>query len=128
MSASNLSTWPGRSIMIAAALAFSLVGMSAASAKAPAYVGKWASKVSRCKLPEDTLDAPVVMTKRAYNQFETHCDFLSVKRLGGAWHAPVSCQVEGSIEKDKLTIWASSKALSLKWGIAKGRLNYVRCK
>ena len=94
----------------------------------PAYVGTWATNGARCKLPPDTLDAPVVMTYRAYNQFETHCDFRSLKRVRGAWRAPVRCLVEGNRQKDVLTIWAGARAMSLQWNTAKPRFDYVRCK
>ncbi len=118
-----------RSILSGLAIVMVLAGTAVpAAAKGPAYIGTWATSAKACKLPPDTLDAPVVMTARAYNQFETHCDFKSIKKVGSVWTAAAKCLVTGAVEKDTLKITASTKTMSLKWNSAPGALRFVRCK
>jgi hypothetical protein len=108
------------------AAGFSLSTPLQASAR-PLYVGTWALSAAACKLPSDTLDAPVVMAAKSYDQFETHCAFGAVTRKNGSWHTPVNCLVEGAVQRDRLTIWASAKRLTIRWGAFKKGFNYVRC-
>jgi hypothetical protein len=123
-----MSLFAKSAFLIAAGVIISGLTTLTASAANPAYVGTWATSAKKCKLPSDTLDAPVVMSRMAYNQFETHCDFKSLKMVRGGWKARVVCLVEGAKEKDTLTIRASAKTMSIKWGVFPGTLNYVRCK
>ncbi len=123
-----MSRFSSRTAVFASAAAI-VVGLSLpAEAANPAYVGKWATSAKACKLPSDTLDAPVVMSRLAYNQFETHCDFNTLKKSGVAWKAKVVCLVEGSKEKDSMTITAGATKMSIKWGVFPTALRYVRCK
>ncbi len=43
----------------------------------PAYVGTWASDLAQCKAPQDTQEAPLVLSADGYDQHETHCKFKS---------------------------------------------------
>lgn len=123
-----MSHFSSRTAVFATAAAMA-VGLSLPAAAAnPAYVGKWATSAKACKLPSDTLDAPVVMSRLAYNQFETHCDFKTLKKSGAAWKAKVVCLVEGAKEKDTMTITASATKMSIRWGLFPTPLRYVRCK
>lgn len=123
-----MSRFPNRTAVFAAAAAVAVLMSLPAAAANPVYVGKWAASAKACKLPSDTLDAPVVMSRMAYNQFETHCDFKTLKKSGAAWRAKVVCLVEGAKEKDTMTITASATRMSIKWGVFATALRYVRCK
>ena len=92
------------------------VGSGVAAAKEPPYVGKWAKTTAACKKPSDTLDAPTVLKARSYDQFETHCTFTSVSNQVFRWRAKVRCQVEGNIQIDTLTMTATAKTLTYRWG------------
>jgi hypothetical protein len=106
------------------------LAMPAAEAGAkPAYVGLWASYPKQCKKPHDGSDSAIRLQVGAYDQFEQHCAFGPVARRGGSWHARATCLSVGEVDSiDKITIWATSQRLTLKWASEKHRLHYVRCR
>lgn len=69
----------------------------------PSYVGFWASRPSQCNLPQESPDAPIMMTAGGYNQHETHCTFEKVERGGiGEYKILQSCIVDGAKQRDTL--------------------------
>jgi hypothetical protein len=99
-----------------AAVAVLVISTGVAEAKDPPYVGKWAKTTAACKKPSDTLDAPVVLKSRSYDQFETHCEFTSVANQLFRWRAKVRCSVDGSTVNDTLTMTVTGKTLTTRWG------------
>jgi|JI10StandDraft_1071094.scaffolds.fasta_scaffold52043_4 hypothetical protein len=69
----------------------------------PSYVGFWASHPSQCDTPQESPDAPIMMTAGGYNQFETHCTFEKVERgAPGEYKIQQSCIVDGDKQRDTL--------------------------
>jgi hypothetical protein len=112
-----------------AVLAVAAIGAAsgAAEAREPAYAGKWAKSAAFCKKPSDTLDAPTVIKARSYDQFETHCEFTSVSNQLVRWRANVKCSVEGSVQKDTLTMSVSGRTLTYRWGKNGRATKLTRC-
>ncbi len=103
------------------------VSVATAAAKAPAYVGKWGANAKQCMMPQDTLDAPLIIAAKGYDQFETHCDFSNIKKTGMTWKLKASCSVEGDIQTQPLSLKVSGDALTYKWGTGAAQ-KLVRCK
>jgi hypothetical protein len=116
----------GTGLRAAVAIGMLLLATSAIAAT-PAYVGTWAESAAKCKLPSDTIDAPIVLKAKSYDQFESHCDFTSVRRAAGAWQIRAKCNADGAISRDRLTLWATRKVLSMKYNSSR-TVNYTRCK
>lgn len=120
-----------RTDRLAAALVAGLalaIAAGPASAAKPAYVGKWASNLAECRLPADTLDAPVHLGRTTYDQYETHCDFRNIVGGKGVWSMKARCVSAGDVSRLRLTIWATAKLVTLKWSDSKKPDNMVRCR
>lgn len=111
-------------LMIAGAL---VISTAAAAAKDPPYVGKWAKSTAACKTPSDTIDAPVILKVRSFDQFETHCEFSSVANQIFRWRAKARCTVDGSTVNDTLTLTVTGKTLTTRWGKGGKALVLKRC-
>ena len=61
------------------AFAVAAFASAPASAADPAYVGTWASDLAQCKVPQERQEAPLVLSKDGYDQYETRCKFTSVE-------------------------------------------------
>jgi hypothetical protein len=96
----------------------------AATAK-PAYVGIWSTSAAQCA-PDD---AVVEIKLRTLLEPDAECRFQSVSGGRGVWHARAKCFGEASPAKTpvRITIWATAKRLTLKYGADPHRYNYVRC-
>ncbi len=97
----------------------------------PAYVGIWGETRGQCRgpIPARNTNAPVRFQITSYDQFEQHCDFKSVSRVKGTWYVRARCHAVGaSAFNDRAIIWATAKALSVKWASEPRPLNYLRCK
>jgi hypothetical protein len=69
----------------------------------PSYVGFWASTPAQCNNPQESPDAPIMMTAGGYHQHETHCTFEKVERGGpGEYKILQSCIVDGDKQRDTL--------------------------
>lgn len=69
----------------------------------PSYVGFWASRPAQCDMPQESPDAPIMMTAGGYNQYETHCTFEKVQRgAPGEYKMVQSCIVDGAKQRDTL--------------------------
>lgn len=79
----------------------------------PAYVGTWASDLAQCKIGQDRQEAPLVLTKDGYDQYETHCKFSSVDASDSQWKVKSDCTVEGSAEPYEFTLTVSGDTLTV---------------
>lgn len=69
----------------------------------PSYVGFWASHPAQCDTPQESPDAPIMMTAGGYNQHETHCTFDKIERgAPGEYTIAQSCIVDGARQRDTL--------------------------
>jgi hypothetical protein len=74
------------------ALAFFLA-ISPAHAASP-YEGRWAEDPAWCTR-KGTDEMPIVITRRAIEQFASRCTVQSVRRKGAAWWLQTLCRDEG---------------------------------
>jgi hypothetical protein len=100
----------------------------AGKTKPLAYIGTWATSLAGCKAPADKQDAPVVLTEKDYNQFESHCTWDKTTYRRYAWHAKVACVVSGDKQDETLAIAVSGDAMTLTWGGSQSTVHYARCK
>lgn len=117
----------------AAHLTTSLVLIAAAAALAlpvhadePPYVGTWALDVTKCKEPQESQDAPLVIAKDRYDQHEVHCTFKSLDAKEGDYKVAGDCTVEGNSQSYDFTLTVSGDTLTLT-DQAGGR-DFLRCK
>jgi hypothetical protein len=95
------------------ALAATLLASLPAHAADPAYVGTWASDLAQCKVPQERQEAPLVLSKDGYDQYETHCKFKSVEGADSEWKVKSDCTVEGSAEPYDFTLTVSGDTLTV---------------
>lgn len=96
------------------ALAASMIASLPARAADPAYVGTWASDLAQCKVPQERQEAPLVLSKDSYDQYETHCKFTSVEGSGDSeWKIKSNCTIEGSAEPYDFTLTVSGDTLTV---------------
>jgi hypothetical protein len=93
-----------------------LTANAAAVTAAPAYVGTWGTDAAQCKLPQDTLDAPMIVKAKGYDQFETHCTFTSVRKMPGGWKVQSRCAVEGDKQKHTFVLKVAGDTLTMTEG------------
>lgn len=122
----KLGRWCGVTVAFPALVL--MVGVVAAETKSPAYVGKWATTAAQCRLPSSDINAPIVMTRRTYDQFESHCDLSNIVGGKRIWTAKSRCVTNGDVSRPRLTIFATAKGLSLKWSNQQFADNNVRCR
>jgi hypothetical protein len=87
---------------------------TAASAQQPAYVGRWAPKPAQCKIPQGNEDAPLVMRRDGYDQFETHCRFSNIRQKGQSWTVRAACEAEGDKQTMTLTLSVANNRLTIR--------------
>jgi hypothetical protein len=107
---------PRRTLALAALAAPLIVPVMAsipAHADDPAYVGTWASDLAQCKVPQERQEAPLVLSKDGYDQYETHCRFTSVKGNGNEWKVTSECTIEGSAEPYDFALTVSGDTLTV---------------
>jgi hypothetical protein len=56
-----------------------------AFAQSEPYVGKWAAKPDQCQVDQSLENAPLVVARRRFDQYETHCEFTSVRPERASW-------------------------------------------
>jgi len=100
-------------LALATIVAASTLASLSARAANPAYVGTWASDLAQCKVPQERQEAPLVLSKDGYDQYETHCTFKSVDGADGEWKVKSDCTVEGSAEPYDFTLIVSGDTLTL---------------
>jgi hypothetical protein len=98
--------------LVLAALA-AIAASAPARADDPAYVGTWASDLAQCKVGQERQEAPLVLSKDGYDQYETHCKFKSVEPADDAWKVKSDCTVEGSAEPYDFTLTVSGDTLTV---------------
>lgn len=79
----------------------------------PAYVGTWASDLAQCKVGQERQEAPLVLAKDGYDQYETHCKFSSVEPSDSQWKVKSDCTIEGSAEPYEFTLTVSGDTLTV---------------
>jgi hypothetical protein len=102
-----------RTLALATIAAASLAASLPARAADPAYVGTWASDLAQCKVPQERQEAPLVLSKDGYDQYETHCTFKSVDGADGEWKVKSDCTVEGAAEPYDFTLTVSGETLTV---------------
>jgi hypothetical protein len=95
------------------ALVTSSLCVHAEGAADPAYVGTWASDLAQCKVPQERQEAPLVLSKDGYDQYETHCKFTSVEAADSEWKVKSECTVEGSPEPYDFSLVVSGDTLTV---------------
>jgi len=95
------------------ALAASALASASALAADPAYVGTWASDLAQCKVPQERQEAPLVLSKDGYDQYETHCKFTSVEGADSDWKVKSDCTVEGNAQPYDFTLTVSGDTLTV---------------
>ncbi len=96
-----------------AALAATLHVSAPARAADPAYVGTWASDLAQCKVAQERQEAPLVLSKDGYDQYETHCKFTSVEGTDNSWTVKSDCTVEGNAQPYDFTLVVSGDTLTV---------------
>lgn len=121
---------PRRSPSLLAALALALAATAGAVTSARAeetYEGTWASDLAQCKLPQEDLNAPLVISKDRYDQHEAHCTFKSVTPgSANEWKIASECTVEGAAEPYDFTLVVSGDTLTVSDDT--GARDLLRCK
>ena len=110
----------------AVALALLLAAPVAALAASP-YEGRWAEDPAWCART-GTDEAPIVITRRAIEQFASHCTVQSVRRKGAAWWLQTLCRDEGDDSKrtpNTFVLRVDGDALAMR--DARGIRNFTRC-
>jgi hypothetical protein len=95
------------------ALAWALL-VSGVFAQSPSYVGTWAVNVGSCGLGQEMQGAPLVVSKRRYDQHESHCKFDSIRAQDRQWHVIASCSVEGDMQKHAFTLIVAGRRLTMR--------------
>jgi len=101
------------SLGLAALWAATLAAGTAARADDPVFVGTWATDLAQCKVGQDRQEAPLVLSKDGYDQYETHCKFKSVDFKDGEWTIASDCTVEGSAEPYNFKLTLSGDTLTV---------------
>jgi hypothetical protein len=98
---------------VAAAALLSVPLSSQARAEDPAYVGTWASDLAQCKTPQDSQEAPLVLSADSYDQHETHCKFKSAEGADNSWKVASDCTIEGAAQPYDFTLTVSGDTLTV---------------
>jgi hypothetical protein len=117
--------------IFAACAALAVVGTAtlsgAAFAQQPAYVGTWASKPAQCKVGQNLEDAPIVMRRDGYDQYETHCRFSNIQSKGpSTWTVRATCSVQGDKQVDTLMLTVEKNRLTMRDKV--GASSLTRCR
>ena len=97
---------------LSAVVAFS-VPLHAEGPSEPAYVGTWASDLAQCKVPQERQEAPLLLSKDGYDQYETHCKFTSVSEADSEWKVKSECTVEGNAAPYEFSLIVSGNTLTV---------------
>jgi hypothetical protein len=98
---------------VAAAALLSVSLTSQTRAEDPAYVGTWASDLAQCKTPQDSQEAPLVLSADSYDQHETHCKFKSADGADNSWKVASDCTIEGAAQPYDFTLTVSGDTLTV---------------
>jgi hypothetical protein len=79
----------------------------------PAYVGTWASDLAQCKAPQDSQEAPLVLSANSYDQHETHCKFKSADGSDNQWKVSSDCTIEGAEQPYEFSLTVSGDTLTV---------------
>lgn len=90
-----------------------VLSMSAAYAGEPAYVGTWGNDATQCKKPQESQNAPMVVTANGYDQHEAHCTFSSIEKSGEIWTMKTTCSVEGDEQTGQMTLSVTGNTLTI---------------
>ncbi len=112
-----------RLTLLVAALALATLPVRAENAP---YVGTWALDVAKCKTPQDSQDAPLIIAKDRYDQHEVHCAFKSVTPKEGDYKVSGDCMVEGNAQSYDFTLTVSGDTLT--FTDEAGARDFLRCK
>jgi hypothetical protein len=97
-----------------------------AFAQSEAYVGKWASKPDQCQVDQSLENAPLVMARRRFDQYETHCEFTSVRPERASWRVQARCSLQGDRTTLRFTLLVEGNRLTIRYANG-GATTYQRC-
>jgi len=112
--------------LIATAVVATTSSISALHAQEPEFAGTWSLDPTNCSAPQESENAPLVITKERYDQHESHCTFKSVTPAGSDWKVNADCSVEGSDMAYDFTLTVSGDTLTLT--DSGGPRDFLRCK
>lgn len=99
---------------VAAAVVSLAFAMATGPAHAADYAGTWAADLANCKSPQESADAPLVLSAKGYDQHEAHCTFSGLKSSGaGEWAGMAACSVEGDSQSVDVKLTVSGDTLTL---------------
>ncbi len=111
---------------VAALLALS-TQLASGSAAAQTYVGTWGAGAAQCQLDQSRQGAPMVMRRNRYDQHETHCTFVNIRKSGDAtWRVRARCTVEGDRQMHTFTMTVSNSTMTIRE--RRGARTLVRCR
>ena len=113
-------------VRLCGAIAVPLWAVGPAFAAAPTYVGTWGADARQCALPQESDDAPMIMSAQGYDRHETHCTFRSVRGVGPAWNVVADCSVQGDTQTDVFDLEVTGDTLAL--ARSTRARNSIRCK
>ncbi|MGE3229476.1 MAG: hypothetical protein AB7J30_08565 [Hyphomicrobium sp.] len=114
------------SLAVAASACVLTIVSARAGDSDPAYAGTWAADLAQCKVGQERQEAPLVLTRDGYDQFETHCTFKSVDGgADGTWKVGSECTIEGSNEPYHFTLTVSGDTLTV--GDDAGTRDLLKC-
>jgi hypothetical protein len=92
-------------------VALTVIATTTADAAGPAYVGTWGVSAAQCQVPQDQQGAPMIVTRKGYDQNETHCKFTSVRKSGDVWRIAAMCSVQGDRQKHAFALKSDGATL-----------------
>jgi len=99
---------------VAAAVVSLAFTIASGPAHAADYAGTWAADLAKCKSPQESADAPLVLSPKGYDQHEAHCTFSGLKLSGaGEWAGKAACSVEGDSQSFDVKLTVSGDTLTL---------------
>lgn len=92
-------------IMIATAL-------PALAAKDVPYVGIWSEELRNCGAAPASPESPMLIAKRRYDQYLTHCEFKSIEEKAGGFNISADCTVNEAKLTQQFTLTVSGDTLT----------------
>ncbi len=100
-------------LMLIAGL-FLIGGLAPVPATAePSFAGAWAGDKKKCRVSQEVEDAPILLTPKGYDQYETHCTFKTLMKKGRTYTADASCSIQGDIQPAQFVMFVARGGKSM---------------
>jgi hypothetical protein len=110
-----------------ASVAFIALSAPFTGAAAQTYIGIWGVSPAQCVVDQSRQDAPMIMRRNRYDQHETHCTFVNIRKSGDTtWRVRARCTVEGDRQMHTFTMSVTDAVMTVREGRAARTL--VRCR